>query len=702
MIRVALALLLASFCSAVIAGPVLTDHVEAELIAENQWLQTGETDNWIALRLRPDPGWHVYWRNPGDSGIPTEMRWPDLPPGVEVGAMQWPYPHPHSLGDLTNYGYDAETLHLFPVQAAQPGALTLRGQARWLVCKDICIPGEADLELSIEARAAEPSADLAWAGAFAAARSQLPVPAPDWRVHHQAQGADFSLEIRNGSVPAGALLRFYPYANDLVNHAAVQRVARDSDSLVRLSQALSSYFVEAPSPLAGVLVVQAEGGPTRAYELNSTPAEVATVPDAALAPPAVASQLPADVDASLAVMLGFAFVGGLILNLMPCVFPVLAIKALSVLQARGGDRAGQRTHALAYTFGVVASFVVVAALLLGLRAGGAALGWGFQLQSPPFVYALVCVMFVVGLSLSGLVSFGSRWMGVGQQLAQSPGLAGSFFTGVLAVVVASPCTAPLMAPALGFALAQPAVIALAVFMALGLGLAAPFLLIGLVPTLATWLPRPGAWMETFKQVLAFPMYLTAVWLLWVLGGLTDRHGMALGLVGLVALAFALWWLRRAPGWFGRSASIALVASVAAMAARLDVGQDDASGAARADASRDMAWEAYSDARFEALRAQGRSVFVDFTADWCLTCKLNERGALRAATVRKLFAEQDVALLVGDWTRPDPAITAVLQRYGRSGVPLYLASHRGAAPQVLPQVLTPQIIGSAFAAAEDPS
>lgn len=683
------------------AAPVQADNVEAELVAENTSFKAGDHDNWVALRLRPDPGWHVYWQNPGDSGIPTSLKW-TLPAGVDAGAIQWPYPHREALGELTNYGYGEETLHLVPVRV-KPGVgrVELAARANWLVCKDICIPGQADLELEVPVSDAEPQPETAWRSAFEKARAQLPRPTTGWDMHYAIVAGEFSLGVTGAQFPQQARVEFFPLPNDLVAHAAEQRVAIDPANGLRLTQRLSDYFVEAPETVRGVMVVY-EGERARAYEVQAQPGAVAAVPSARpemRAAPESAhggrAGMPAS-DAALPEMLLFALVGGLILNLMPCVFPVLAMKSLSLLRATEGGKGGHdghRRHGLAYTAGVILSFVAVAGVLMGLRAGGAALGWGFQLQSPGFVFALAALMFAMGLSLSGLAQFGTSWMGLGQGLASRPGLTGSFFTGVLAVVVASPCTAPFMAPALGFALAQPAGVALLVFAVLGLGLALPFLLIGLVPALAKLLPRPGAWMETFKQLMAFPMYLTVVWLLWVLGGLTDRDGMALALVGLVLVALALWLWGRARGGTlqGVAMLVLILAGLLALHPALRSRPADATTTTRAAEG----WEPYSDARLAALRAQGRSVFVDFTADWCLTCKLNERGALRADSVREMFRRRDVALLIGDWTRADPAITAVLDRYGRSGVPLYLASRAGGEPQVLPQVLTPDIITAAF-------
>ncbi|HKY90125.1 MAG TPA: protein-disulfide reductase DsbD domain-containing protein, partial [Nevskiaceae bacterium] len=690
-------LLALALTGAASAAPVAGEHVEAELIAENLSFRPGDAPNWVALRLVPETDWHIYWRNPGDSGIPTKLQWA-LPAGVTAGDIQWPYPHRHSLGDLTNYGYGEPTLHLVPVTVASAagGDLDLRATAKWLVCKDICIPGEAQVSLRVPLMGAEPKPDPKWVSAFAETRAALPRAVPDWSSVFALADGDVSVDIQGAKFAPGSEVEFFPYANDLVTHAAPQRIALDERNGLRLSQKLSPYFVSAPEKLEGVLVVHEKGG-AKAFEIVASAGAVEPVPaptqaEVGPAPPAAAPAARGD-DPTLIGMLAAALLGGLILNLMPCVFPVLAMKALSVLNARGETHRDNRRHALAYTAGVVGSFVVVAGILLALRAAGAALGWGFQLQSPPFVYALILVIVAIGLSLAGLVQFGASWMGAGQSLATKPGLAGSFFTGVLAVVVASPCTAPFMAGALGFALTQPPPIAVLVFVALGIGMALPFLLIGFFPRVAGVLPRPGAWMPTLKEFLAFPMFLTAAWLLYVLGGLTDRDAMAYALVGVVLVSFALWLAGR-----GHWSIAGRLFAAAAIAGAVWIGFHpalDARPPQAATAPVKAGWEPYSDARMAELRAQGRSVFVDFTADWCLTCKVNERTVLRTERVESLFRARDVALLVGDWTRSDPAITAVLARYGRSGVPLYLASNAGAEPVVLPQVLTPSIIEDAF-------
>jgi thiol:disulfide interchange protein len=572
-----------------VANVANAPHVQAELVAERDALAPG--DNWVALRLKPEAGWHTYHLEPGDVGLATALVW-TLPPDYAAGEIQWPAPETFRLGDETSYGYSTETLHLVrltvPADAAG-GEATLEAQASWLVCKDQCIPGKARLTLTLPVRDA-PGAPTAWAAAFEATRQRLPQP-----------GGYAVSEVRS---PA-------------------------SD----------------PSPAAAL-----EMGTDSSGAQESVP-----------------------------FILGLALLGGLILNLMPCVFPVLSIKAASIMEARGAEHRHQRGHALAYTAGVVGSTLAAGASLLMLRAMGESLGWGFQLQSPVFVAVIAYLLFALGLSMSGVVQFGTSIMGVGQSLTVRDGYAGSFFTGVLAVVVASPCTAPFMGTALGFALTQPAAIALAVFATLGLGLALPFLLIGFVPPLARLLPRPGAWMETFKQAMAFPLYLTVAWLVWVLARQTGVDAVPVVLSGLVMIAIASWLMHR-HGLVSRGLRYA--ALVVAVGLLFVPSLDAPQAQAKAQA------QAYSDARLAELRAQGRPVFVNLTADWCLTCKFNERAAIGTDAVREAMARRGVVSLVGDWTRSDPALTAVLARFNRAGVPLYLLYAPTGEPEILPQVLTP--------------
>lgn len=674
------------------AAPVTAPHIEAELVAEHTGWIAGTT-NWVALRLKPETGWHTYWRNPGDSGLPTTLAW-TLPDGWKAGEVAWPYPSMHRLGELTNYGYDAQTLHLVPLEvpAGLEGEHTVKALAKWLVCADICIPGQAELTLILPV-AEIATADPVWSPRFLDARARLPQPEPLAGTFAVVDG-EVRLQVDAVELAGAAGVEFYAYADDLVNHGAAQRVALGG-TVARFAQEQSAHFGDVPSQVEGVLVVQA--AEKYAYAVIATPGAVATVAAPASAAPAPQPALVA-AQPSLWLALGFALLGGLILNLMPCVFPVLAIKAVSVLEARRGDGGAERLHALAYTGGAVLSCAAIALAIILLREGGQQLGWGFQLQAPAFVAFLAYLMLALGLSLSGLVQFGTSLMGVGQELVEQGGFSRSFFTGVLAVVVASPCTAPFMGTALGFALTQPLHVALLVFATLGLGLALPFLLLGFFPALGAWLPKPGRWMETFKQLMAFPLYLTVVWLLWVLGRQTSVDAVALVASGLVLLAFALWlwgatqrtWLRVVLALLAAAGALALLAHPA-----LTISADRAPAAVTGTAGTAQS-EPYSDARLAELRAQGRMVFVNFTADWCITCKVNEKVVFGNAEVRRVLAEQNVAWLTADWTTPDPAITAALERFGRSGVPLYLLYPPVGEPEILPQVLTPDLMIEAVA------
>jgi thiol:disulfide interchange protein DsbD len=680
------------------AAPVTRDHVTAELMAEDLRVAPG-AETWLGLRLAPDAGWHVYWRNPGDTGLPTKIAW-TLPAGVSAGDISWPYPQRLPFGGLVNYGYGEEHMLLVSLRlpADWPGgkALPVAAKASWLVCKDVCIPGSASLSLDM-AIGMQKTSDPARAKDFAAARARLPAPMPaDWVAHFAITNGSITLGVARAPLTSSQRVEFFPFDTALVDYAAPQRVTVDANGL-RLSQTLNASFAPQPGrkTLDGVLVIH-NGDKANAYEVHATPGTVAAV-TAAEAMPATPSTNAAGAGSygtTLITALLLALLGGLVLNLMPCVFPVLSLKALALAHAGAKEHHERRVDALAYTAGIVFSFAALAALLLALRTAGRAVGWGFQLQSPPFVALLAYLMFALGLSMSGVFAFGTRLMGSGQRLTELGGARGSFFTGVLAAVVASPCSAPFMGTATGFALAQSSFVAIAIFVALGIGLAAPFLLIGFVPALGARLPRPGAWMETVKQALAFPLYLTSAWLVWVLARQVGADAAGLALGGLVLIAFGLWLTSRNDGAIVKLLSaISMLAAVALIASpvlrtdeRAPIGI-----APTSTASTELRIEPYSDARLAELRAQHRVVFVNFTADWCLSCKVNERFTLHSQRVRDAFAAANVTWLEGDWTRYDPAITRVLQNFGRSGVPLYLLYTNGDQPQVLPQVLTPAIV-----------
>jgi len=657
--------------SLVYAADTAPTRVRAALLSEDSVLAPGP--NQLAVQLSPMPGWHTYWQNPGDAGQPTTLDW-RLPSGFVAGPIEWPVPKAIVSGDIANIGYDRPTLHLVTVDVPATAVGTsadLQVEAHWLACADACIPEHALLDLRRPV-AEHAVIDAAQRARFAAARAQLPQPTPA-QLHYQIVAEQ--LRLRVDPAPAAwrdATLHFYAREGQWLDGSEAARQSWDGHALV-LTQAVRPDVATISGELDGVLALSEGSG----IAIHATPAPVA-LPSPA---PAASGHY------WLALLLAFG--GGLVLNLMPCVFPVLSIKAVSLLQG-AADPARQHRQALVYTAGVVLSCVAVATTLLLVRAGGQALGWGFQLQSPFFVGLLAYLMFVMALSLSGALHLGGSLMGIGQDLAAREGDVGTFFTGVLAVVVASPCTAPFMGTALGYAMTQPWPLALSVFAMLGLGLASPFLLLAWSPHAARLLPRPGAWMDTFKQAMAFPLYFTAVWLLWVLGRQAGMAAVVAALAGLVLLAFGVWCLPRAP-WLRRiGAPVALAASIGLIAWPAQPAPDSASANASA-----IRWEPYSAARLDALRQQGRTVFVDLTADWCITCKVNERVALDSEAARRAYAAHDVALLRGDWTSADPAITALLQRYDRTGVPLYLVFAPQGEARVLPQLLTPGLVAAAF-------
>ena len=661
-------------------GTVQRDHIEAELIADVSSVQPGGSLR-VGLRLLPDPGWHTYWKNPGDSGLPTEIAW-DLPDGASASPIAWPYPGAMPMGHLINYGYEGE--HLLPVSIRVPQNLgpgdefVIRAEAGWLVCEEICIPGDAALQLTLPVLDQPPRINPASQELFAWADQRQP-QVVDWPAHFSTEGGQLSLQIEPSGVDRQTDWAFFSALENLVDHSQPASATAGNGQIL-IGQKLSPFMAATPESLPFVLVDTTN---ERAFELTAQAGDLVSVG---------ASTTGSSPDWLVA--LGLALIGGVLLNLMPCVFPVLSIKAISLVSGSGHD---QRGHGLAYTAGVVLSFAALAAVLLVLRAGGEAIGWGFQLQSPLVIGILIYVLFALGLSLSGLFDFGTRLMGVGQNLAEKGGLSGSFFTGILACVVASPCTAPFMGTALGVAVLVPWPMAMAIFLALGLGLALPMLLLSFSPALARRLPRPGPWMETFKQAMAFPLYLAVVWLLWVLARQTDANGLAAVLTGLVMLAFALWLGGRSSGsatvtvFRHATVGLSLIAAVVALGTAVRMQETDGQSASNAW------WEPYSAERLTALREDPeRAVLVNMTADWCVTCLVNERVAFNTDAVRQAMATNDVVYVKGDWTRRDPAITAYLADFGRNGVPLYvLYPANGGEARVLPQVLTPGLVVEAI-------
>ena len=648
--------------------------VHARLIAERMDIAPGGTVT-VALEEDIRPGWHTYWRNPGDAGAPSEIKW-TLPPGWQAGPVQWPYPKELPVGPLMDYGYEGKVWLLSEIKAppdAVAGAVNIRAAASWLVCQEVCIPEDATLTLPLGISASPLPAYPAVAAQFENARAKLPVAAP-WPARFVRRDG---LELYVPAPGAAAqTAQFFPFDQDVIKGIAPQDLARAQGGFVlRLAAGKNARSTHA---LSGVLELSSADGSLRAYAIEAPPGIV----------PPVEFVQPSDLTLPLALL--FAFLGGLILNLMPCVLPILAMKALAVASHAGKTGAEAAREGLAYGAGAILSFAALGALVIALRTGGAAVGWGFQLQEPIVVALFALLIFAVALNLSGV--FEVPGVGAGDAWARHGGLAGAFFTGVLAVAVAAPCTAPFMAAALGFALTQSNVVSLSIFLALGVGFAAPFVSLALWPSLLRLLPKPGAWMMMFRQLLAFPMYATALWLAWVLSVQSDPGRLVLLLIAALALAFGLWALgasQQSTGWKRGAGFAALILALAGVTALMPA----LAGGSQPTASQSLygvASEPFTQARLETLRTQSRPVFVNATAAWCVTCMVNEKVALDDSRVRAAFAASRVAYLVADWTRRNTEVTALLNTYGRSGVPLYLYYPPGASQaKILPQILTPE-------------
>ena len=686
------------------AAPVKTEHVEAELISATNALVPGEPVV-VALRLTMKKGWHTYWRNPGDSGLPTTLVW-KLPPSVEAGPIEWPAPQVLPVGPLVNYGYEGEVLHLVELRPqstlAIGNTLTLRARADWLVCKEVCIPEGADLELALPvAKTALP--DPRWGAPLAAARAALPHPLVGWQA--SAEGKGHAIEMKlvppSGAADPGALY-FFSHAESRIEPSGPQTVKRDGNAYV-LTLPVSFNLTGDFGRLAGLLTAAngfSSGARAATIDIPLT-GSVGAGGKPVLAPAPVLNLAtpPAGDGLSLVLAMAFAFIGGIALNLMPCVFPVLSLKVLG-FATHHDSKATLHKEAFAFAGGVVLTFVALGLVLAALRAAGEQLGWGFQLQSPGVVTALAALFFMLALNLSGVFEFG--------QLAPS-GIASftaknrtvdAFASGVLAVVIASPCTAPFMGAALGYALSGSTAVTLLVFVVLGIGMAVPYVTLALLPGWRKGLPRSGPWLLRFKQVLAFPLYATVIWLAWVLGAQRDNDAVVRLLLALLFLGFALWTWRIVRTGGARPWGIVGVAALGgALVLAWPLLNTDADAAATPGqrlATADPDWLPYTPVRLAELTASGRPVFVDFTAAWCVTCQVNKRLVLNTSNIRSAFAKRNVALVRADWTRRDPDITRALSALGRTGVPVYVLYRPGRGPILLPEILQEQSVLEALA------
>lgn len=689
-----LACLLALVAAPAFAAPVNTGHIEAELVAQEAAVPGGTV--YVAVRQKIVDGWHTYWRNAGDAGSATKLAW-TLPAGWKAGDIVWPTPKQLREGSPPNqlgvYAYEGEVLLPVPIEvpvSARPGqSVELKVAVSFLVCAETCIPEDAVLTLGLPVTGGPPRPDAVWAARIAETLARAPKPA-GLTATFTRSGPMLSLAVTGdalkGASASGAY--FFPFSGTVIDHGAPAIIERGPEGLT-LSVPAGYDFTkgQAPEILAGVLALG-----DRAFEISARAGPPAAGASG-LGPPPPAKAASAGLGVATALL--FAFLGGLILNLMPCVFPILSMKAAS-LAGHGHEAKAARHQGLAYLAGVLVTFLSLAGALIALKAAGAAIGWGFQLQSPVVVAGLTLLLLLVALNLSGVFEIGTSLQGLGGGLADNRrGMLGSFLTGVLAVVVAAPCTAPFMGPAMGFALTQSPAVSLLVFAFLGLGLATPFVALSFAPALLRLMPRPGAWMETLRNVLAFPMYGTAAWLVWVLARQTGPLGLALALAAALLAAFAAWLFGRAQRRETAPILRGLAAVTALAAAGLLYGLTQApppaaaaSTGARAEASIDLPSEPWSPERVAALRAEGRPVFVNFTAAWCVTCQVNDAAAITRPATVDAFRRANAVYLVADWTTRDGAIAKALAEHGRAGVPLYLVyGADGSDPVALPQLLS---------------
>ena len=683
------------------AAPEVVGAVTVELIAETTVVVPGERFN-VALDFKLEPHWHLYWKNPGASGLPVEIEW-QLPAGLSAGEIQWPAPERIELGGLMNYGYEDAVTLIVPIEATQDfelgSAVPIQAEVSWLACEEFCMPGDASLSLALTTGAEAVKSGEALA--FEAARARLPAPTAPWRVTAVIEGQDLVLTIEQvdgSAIPSD--LYFYADKEGVIEPSALQALSSVGEGQVQLRAELDVAQLQEPSAaVTGVLQSQS-GNWSINLRIGADAAGAATE--------SLAGQVPAAtgfegvlLNLGLPGWLLLAFLGGLILNVMPCVLPVLSLKVFSLLKHSGQSRAQALLHGGAYTAGVVASFLALAAVLLALRAVGERIGWGFQLQSPNFVVVLTVVFFLFALNLMGVFEVGTSLVGADTKVSKRNDALGSFGMGVLAAVVGAPCMGPLVASVSGIAVQTNAATGLLIFGVMGLGLASPFLFLSVFPKLVAYLPKPGVWMESVKQFMGFLLMAAVVFLALVAGRLGGVDAVIALLIALLVAGLAAWIYGRwsVPVKPKRTQRIAQVISLALLVVASYYAISETKAAYEnfetgSSVSKNGQWQPWSSERVETELAAGKPVFIDFTASWCLICQVNKKIATHTQATEALFEEYGVVALEADWTRYDSAITTELERFGRSGVPLYVLYAPDGEVTVLPQSLTNGIVREA--------
>ncbi|MFQ5562672.1 MAG: protein-disulfide reductase DsbD family protein [Parvularculaceae bacterium] len=670
------------------AAPVRTEHANSEMLVAREGFAPGET-TWFAFSQKLQPGWHVYWRNPGDSGLPLEFNW-TLPEGFTPGEPVYPTPERIPIGPLANYGHHDDPVFLAGVTAPADARLgdevVVKVTASWLICEEICVPEEGSFELTMPI-VASPRENSKGAAAIAKARSQTPAAYKGEAVftpgvEKMRLRVDWTDRARPREV------YFFPVPEGIVEPSEEQSFSLKGGVLtVTMAAGYAPDFSDLQS-VEGVLRTSGPDG-AQGFEINAALEEGA------------ATTAPATGFGGLPLLLAMAFLGGVLLNVMPCVFPILFIKAASMVKSAHGDRAAMRRHGLIYAAGVVATFAALGGALLLLRAGGEQIGWGFHLQSPVVVGLSAYVLFLVGLNLAGLYSVGENLQGVGDSLTTRGGDAGAFFTGMLTVFVAAPCIGPLLSAPMGAAVLLPPATGMLIFILMALGLAAPYLTVSFAPALGRKLPKPGCWMNIFKQTLSFPVFAAAAYFLWVLTRQTGADGLGKILFGAVFLALAAWLFEKSKGDGSRAFLVRIGAAVAALLALAPLSQLKLAENAGSESDYHFGAldaQAYDAAALATLRGEGRPVFVDFTAAWCVTCQFDRITVLSKQAVADAFKEAGVTFMVADWTSRDPEITKALSAFNATGVPLYVYYPAGGGA---PRILTPPLtVGAVVSAVKD--